>query len=74
MTLNLSVGALYVTVPATLSASEDQRIGIGFVTDVGLLELSGRIRRMCDLAERGFGGDGSRVRGLALQFTAVSDI
>lgn len=64
--LNLSLGGLYMVFPAALPISQNQRLQLGLVNEVGVLEVNGSVLGIRELAQAG-----SPALGLAIKFSPL---
>jgi SAM-dependent methyltransferase/alpha-beta hydrolase superfamily lysophospholipase len=70
MTLNMSLGGVFMTFAGSVTATENQAIQLGLQTDAGLLELKGTIRSLRELGKE-CSTTADPLLGLAVEFEAL---
>ncbi len=64
--LNVSLGGLYMVFPPSIPISQNQRLQLGLVSEVSVLEINGTVLGIRELAQAG-----SPALGLAIKFSPV---
>ncbi len=72
-TLNVSLGGVYTVFKGPVSAYVFQSIRLGFISDVGILEISGRVCEIREPAVTHDYHDKLSLTGLAVEFSVLQD-
>ncbi len=69
---NISLGGLYIVVPTDAPAYENQVVRLGLVSEVGILELQGRVCAPREIANHYLGTAGGPAKGLPIEFQSLT--